>query len=74
MRPLLASSLALLVFALPIAPQGLDPAIRFAEAYNTWIHLAQSRQPGILNAAELKAWNSTKAAWHDLARVADNLY
>lgn len=75
MKSLLLSLSLILVLPVRAGNEAtLDPARAFAESYNTWIALHQSYNPRVLNAAELRAWNRTKATWHDLSRYAESLY
>lgn len=71
MRQLIRVTLLLAAVKPCYAP---DPAVSFELSFNRWIHLHQSYQPSVLNAAELRAWNQVKSDWRVLQRAADELY
>lgn len=46
----------------------------FAETANEWARLSNRRQPGIINAAEMRLWNQMKRQWPEVRKAIDSTY
>lgn len=48
----------------------------FAAAYKDWavFYVARQREPGLLNAAEVRAWGQVKSKWNEMRRYVESQY